>query len=318
MIALAAQGASALAEVSGNHNPERQNISLGIVMMLAGFFLFAANDTLGKWLLGTFTVGQIMLVRAVVGLAVITPLLVRGGVMPLRTQPKPWLQVLRGVLATLEASLFFWALTDLPLASVMTYYLAGPIYVTALSPWLLGEHVGWRRWSAVCVGFFGVVLALSPTDASLSFGALCALAGSFSYACFMVATRKLAGTSNAVLMSWQLVASLIFGTVMVAWQGWTPPGAVDATLLLVLGLGSLAGNLCVNLALKLAPASVVVPYQYTLIVWGLLFGYLVFGEISDLKTLFGAGIIVGAGLFIFLREQQLQRQKRLETVQNQR
>lgn len=284
-------------------------------MMLAGFFLFAANDTLGKWLLGTFSVGQIMLVRAVVGLAIIAPLIVRGGLLPLRTQPKPWLQALRGMLAMLEASLFFWALTDLPLASVMTYYLAGPIYVTALSPWLLGEHVGWRRWSAVGIGFLGVVLALSPTDASLSFGAICALAGSFSYACFMVATRKLAGTSNAVLMGWQLLAALAFGVVMVSWQGWTPPaGSLDATLLVVLGIGSLAGNLCVNLALKLAPASVVVPYQYTLIVWGILFGYLVFGEVSDVKTLAGAAIIVGAGLFIFLREQQLQRQKKAEAA----
>ncbi|CEJ12053.1 Riboflavin transporter [bacterium YEK0313] len=313
MIAIRARGARALAK-----SPEKQNISLGIIMMLAGFFLFAANDTLGKWLLGTFTVGQIMLARSVVGLAVILPLIVRGGLLPLRTQPKPWLQVLRGVLAMLEASLFFWALTDLPLASVMTYYLAGPIYVTALSPWLLGEHVGWRRWSAVGVGFFGVVLALSPTDASLSFGALCALAGSFSYACFMVATRKLAGTSNAVLMGWQLVAALGFGVTMVTWQGWTPPGPFDATLLVVLGLGSLAGNLCVNLALKLAPASVVVPYQYTLIVWGILFGYLVFGEVSDMKTLAGAAIIVGAGLFIFLREQQLQRQRKAEAAREHR
>ncbi|WP_246088443.1 DMT family transporter [Phreatobacter stygius] len=289
-------------------------MSLGIVMMLAGFFLFAANDTLGKWLLGTFTVGQIMLVRAVVGLSIILPLIVRGGVTPIRSQPKPWLQVLRGVLSTLEASLFFWALSTLPLASVMTYYLAGPIYVTALSPWLLGEHVGWRRWSAVCVGFFGVVLALSPSGDSLSFGAFCALAGSFSYACFMIATRKLAGTSNAVLMGWQLATALVFGIVMVASQGWTPPSQIDALLLAVLGIGSLAGNLCVNLALKLAPASVVVPYQYTLIVWGILFGYVVFGEVSDIKTLAGAAIIVGAGLFIFLREQQLQRQKRRQAA----
>jgi drug/metabolite transporter (DMT)-like permease len=289
---------------------DRHAVTLGIVMMLTGIFLFAANDTLGKWLLGTFSVGQIMLVRAVVGLGVILPLVIRGGLLPVRSQPRPWLQVLRGVLATLEASLFFWALTFLPLAGVMTYYLAGPIYVTALSPWLLGEHVGWRRWTAVSIGFIGVVLALQPSGDSLSAGALCALAGSFSYACFMVATRKLAGTSAPVLMGWQLLVALVFGIAMVAWQGWTPPGRLDALLLVVLGLGSLAGNLCVNLALKLAPASVVVPYQYTLIVWGILFGYLLFGEMIDGQTLLGAAIIVGAGLFIFLREQQLLRERR--------
>jgi drug/metabolite transporter (DMT)-like permease len=290
--------------------PARQSVTLGIGMMLLGFFLFAANDTLGKWLLGTFTVGQIMLVRSVVGLSIILPLVVRDGIAPIRRQPRPWLQVLRAVLATAEASLFFWALTFLPLASVMTYYLAGPIYVTALSPWLLGEQVGWRRWTAVSVGFLGVVLALAPTGESLSPGALCAFAGSLSYALFMVSTRKLAGTTGPLLMGWQLVMGLAFGVVMVAWQGWTPPGRLDIALLVVLGLGSLAGNLCVNMALRLAPASVVVPYQYTLIVWGILFSYLVFGELSDARTLSGAAIIVGAGLFIFLREQTLQRERR--------
>lgn len=277
-------------------------------MMLLGFFLFAANDSIGKWLLGTFTVGQLLLMRGIVGLGVMTPLLVRGGLTPIRTQPKLGMQLLRGLLQTAESGLFFWALTYLPLASVMTYYLAGPIYVTALSPWLLGENVGWRRWTAVLIGFCGVILAIQPGGESFSPGAFMALAGSVSYALFMVATRRLAGTDGHVLMGWQLVTALAVGGALVAWQGWTPPGrALDWVLLVVLGLGSLAGNVCVNMALKLAPASVVVPYQYTLIVWGILFGYFIFGEISPIHTLAGAAIIVGAGLFIFLREQQLRR-----------
>jgi S-adenosylmethionine uptake transporter len=106
------------------------------------------------------------------------------------------LQLLRVIFSTLEGSLFFWALTELPLAEVMTYYMAGPIYVTALSPVLLGERVGWRRWTAVTIGFGGVVLALQPSASSLSLGAVCALVGSFSYACFMVATRNLDTSRN--------------------------------------------------------------------------------------------------------------------------
>ncbi|MCR0982540.1 DMT family transporter [Roseomonas populi] len=280
----------------------------GIAMMLLGVLLFAVNDTLGKWLVGAYAVGQLMLVRSISGLLAMAPFIRRAGRGAFRRAPRPGLQLLRVVFSTLEGSLFFWALTDLPMAEVMAYYMAGPIYVTALSPFLLGEKVGWRRWTAVAVGFCGVVLALHPSPGSLSFGALCALAGSFSYALFLIATRKLAGTPGTVLMTAQLIAALAFGATLVLIQGWTPPGTLDLALMLLLGIGSLCGNLCVNQALRMAPASVVVPYQYTLLLWGMLFGYLFFGEVMGPLPLIGAGIIVGAGLFIFLREQQLRRQ----------
>jgi S-adenosylmethionine uptake transporter len=279
----------------------------GIAMMLLGVLLFAVNDTLGKWLVGAYAVGQLLLVRSIAGLCALAPFIYRVGPYAFLHPPRPGLQLLRVVFSTLEGSLFFWALTELPLAEVMTYYMAGPIYVTALSPFLLGEKVGWRRWMAVAVGFGGVVLALQPSTGSLSLGAVCALVGSFSYACFLVATRKLAGTPGTVLMTAQLLATLLFGGVLVLAQGWTPPGALDLVLMLFLGLGSLGGNLCVNQALRIAPASVVVPYQYTLILWGMLFGYLFFGEVIGPLTITGAAIIIGAGLFIFMREQQLRR-----------
>jgi len=274
-------------------------------MMLLGVLLFAVNDTLGKWLVGAYTVGQLVLVRSIAGLCVLAPFIHRTGPYAFLRPPRPGLQLLRVVFSTLETSLFFWALTELPLAEVMTYYMAGPIYVTALSPFLLGERVGWRRWTAVTAGFGGVVLALHPSPGSLSFGAVCALVGSFSYACFMLATRKLASTPGTVLMTAQLLAALAFGGALVLAQGWKPPGALDLALMLFLGVGSLGGNLCVNQALRIAPASAVVPYQYTLILWGMLFGYLFFGEVLGPLTLAGAVVIIGAGLFIFLREQQL-------------
>jgi drug/metabolite transporter (DMT)-like permease len=286
----------------------KQSVSLGIGMMLLGILLFAVNDTLGKWLVGVYTVGQLLLMRSIAGLCVMSPLIWRAGAVAFLRAPRPRLQVLRVVFSTLESALFFWALTALPLAEVMTYYMAGPIYVTALSPFVLGEQVGWRRWTAVAVGFCGVVLALHPSPGSLSLGALCALVGSFCYACFMVATRQLAGTTGTVLMTAQLVAALLFGGTLVLVQGWTPPGALDFVLMLCLGVGSLGGNLCVNKSLRLAPASVVVPYQYTLILWGILFGYLFFGEVPNALSIAGAAIIVAAGLFIFLREQTLRRQ----------
>lgn len=276
-------------------------------MMLIGFFLFAANDALGKWLLATATVGQLMLARGVIGLAVVGTTLAPAGLAPLRTQRRIWLQIGRGFLSATESTLFFAALIFLPLASVMTYYLAGPIYVTALSPWLLGERVGWRRWLAVGIGFCGVLIAIRPGAESFSWGAVAALTGSIAYAFVMITTRKLAATDARVLMGWQLLAAIVVGTGLIAYQGFAPLGTLDIALIGVLAIGSLAGNWCVNLSLQLAPASVVVPYQYSLIIWGVLFGYLVFGEISESHTLVGAAIIVAAGLFIFLREQHLRR-----------
>lgn len=276
----------------------------GVGMMLLGVLLFAVNDSLGKWLIGTYAVGQLMLMRSLSGLLAMGYFIHRAGPTAFLTVSRPGLQFVRVIFATLEGSLFYWALTELPLAEVMAYYMAGPIYVTALSPFLLREHVGTQRWTAVIVGFAGVLLALHPTSGSFSFGTCCALAGSFSYALFLITTRKLAGAPGTVLMTFQLLAALVFGSAFVAVHGWTPPSTLDLALLLVLGIGSLGGNLCVNQSLRLAPASVVVPYQYTLILWGMLFGYLFFGEVIGVLPLAGTAIIVGAGLFIFLHEHR--------------
>lgn len=154
------------------------------------------------------------------------------------------------------------------------------------------------------VGFCGVLIALHPTT-GLSIGALAALLGSFLYAGFLVATGRLPGLHRSVLMVQQLCATLLLSAGLVLFQGWVAPGPADAGLMLVLGLGSLAGNLCVNLALRLGPAITIVPFQYTMLFWGILLGFLVFGDIPGIASLIGAGVIVGAGLYILLREHRL-------------
>jgi drug/metabolite transporter (DMT)-like permease len=281
----------------------RRAVVAGIALMAAGIFLFAVNDALGKWLVATYSVGQVLLVRSAAALALLAPFIWRDRTS-FAVAPRRGLQALRASLATIEVACFYWAVAFLPLADVMAYYLAGPIFVTAIAAVALREPVGWRRWSAVLVGFVGVIVCLRPGAATLSWPALIALAGSFTFSLSMIATRYLRGTSDTVLVTTQTVAALAFGAI-VAPLGWATPSPRDLALLALLGMVAMVAHVCVNRSLKLAPASIVVPYQYTTIIWAVAFGYLVFGDVPDLAMLVGAAIIIAAGLFILARERQV-------------
>jgi drug/metabolite transporter (DMT)-like permease len=274
----------------------------GIGLMLTGIALFSINDALGKWLLATYSVGELLLVRSVTALILLAPFIRQAGIAAFTRAPRPGLQILRVVLSTLEVAMFFWAVSYLPLADTVTFYLAGPIYVTALSVVLLGERVGWHRWTAVIAGFVGVLLALRPSAASVTLPALIALTGSVIFACLMIVTRLLRETQNTVLVAGQLAGTLLFGVVMLPF-GWITPPPGDLAMLSLFGVFSILALACVNRALKLAAASVVVPYQYTMIIWAVVLGYVVFGDAPDALTLSGALVIVMAGLYIFWREQ---------------
>jgi drug/metabolite transporter (DMT)-like permease len=280
----------------------------GISLMIAGIFLFAVNDALGKWLMATYSVGQVLLIRSLAAMVLLAPFIWRD-FASFASAPRWGLQAVRALLATIEVACFYWAVAYLPLADVMAYYLAGPIFVTAIAGTLLGEPVGWRRWSAVVAGFIGVIVCLRPGVAALSWPALIALVGSFTFSLSMISTRFLRGTSQTVLVATQTVAALAFG-VVAAPLAWVPSNARDLALLALLGMVAMVAHVCVNRSLTVAPASTVVPYQYTTIIWAVLFGYLVFGDVPDAWMLVGGTIIIGAGLFIFVREQRLARRDR--------
>jgi drug/metabolite transporter (DMT)-like permease len=275
---------------------------LGIALMLAGVFLFCMNDVMGKWLVSTYSVGQVLLIRSCAALLILAPILWRAGRQLFTTMPRPGLQLMRVLLGSTEVTMFYWSVVYLPLADAVTYYLAGPIYVTAISAVFLGERVGWQRWTAVLVGFAGVLIALNPSPASFTWPALIALAGSLMYAVLLVTTRVLRGTADLALVSTQITTTLVMGAVLAPF-GWVTPSADDLSLLALLGVVAMGALVCVNRSLKLAPASVVVPYQYTMIVWAVLLGYLVFGDVPQLHVVIGSAVIVAAGLFIFWREQ---------------
>jgi len=179
---------------------------------------------------------------------------------------------------------------------------------------ILKERVGWRRWTAVGVGFVGVLIALRPSTGVFSSHALIALTGSLLYAGFLVTTRALRHAPDLPMTGWQLIATLGVGAVG-APLNWTPiAGWEHLAMLAMLGVTALAAISCINRSLRLAPASVVVPYQYTLIVWAMLFGYFVFGDVPAWWVLLGAAIIVAAGLFIFFREQVVEEEPKAQVA----
>ena len=275
----------------------------GIALMLVSVGMFSLGDAFGKYIVATYSVGQFMLLRACAALLLMAPSIWRRR-GEFRKIERPWLQLLRVALSTLEIAAFFLATVYLPLADVTTYYLATPIFVTALAPLVLREHVGWRRWCAVAIGFCGVLIALKPSAQAVTWPAMIALAGSMAFSLLLMVTRSLRATPDIVLASAQFLATLLFGLATAPF-GWVAPMPASLGLFFASGAISVCALLCVNRSLKLAPASTVVPYQYTMILWAVMFGYVVFGDVPEPSTALGALVIVGAGLYIFLREREI-------------
>ncbi|MCX8278775.1 DMT family transporter [Phyllobacterium sp. 0TCS1.6C] len=282
----------------------------GVLLMLLGMLMFALNDVMGKWLVSTYSVGQVVLIRSAAALIVLAPFIWFNGQRKIVAVDRPWTQAARVVLSTAEVFAFYFAVVYLPLADVMTYWLAAPIYVAAISPLVLKEPVGWRRWTAIIIGFIGVVIALEPSSQALTPQAVISVLGSMAFAFMLLLGRTLRGTPDTTLVFWQIVGAGLAGLVSVSFD-WTPVTMRDLVLLALLGIVAMLAHVLVNRALKLADAATVAPLQYTLLFWAIIFGWLVFGDVPRLSMLIGSVFIIASGLFIFFREQQLKRQGRL-------
>jgi drug/metabolite transporter (DMT)-like permease len=297
-----------MARLQASSAADRSGVAAGIGLMLVGMLLFSLNDAMGKWLIATYSVGQVLLLRSVAALVVLSPMLLKRRIAWALPR-QPGLHAIRITCSTLEVACFYWAVAYLPLADVMTYYLAGPIYVAAIAAIWLGETLDRRRLVTVGVGFAGVLIALRPSGAAITAPAAIALAGSLLFALLMITTRRLRSTSGATLVLGQILGALVFGLVASPF-GWVQPTPRDFILLSLLGVVSMMAHVCVNRSLKLAPASVVAPYQYTLIIWAMVLGYLVFGDVVQIRTLIGAAVICAAGLALLACERDALRSRR--------
>jgi drug/metabolite transporter (DMT)-like permease len=256
-----------------------------------------------KWLSAGFPTVQIAFCRSVGALAVAAALIAlngRGlaGLKTRRLRGHFW----RSSIGFVSLLGFFYAYGAMPLADAIAIGFGAPIFMAALSVWLLAEKVGLHRWAAVFVGFAGVMLMIRPGQGAISPPALIALGATFLYALAMIQIRKLSTTESAgaIVFYFSLFSTLCSGIAMPF--VWVAPGPLDALLLAGVGIIGGLAQLCLTQAYRLAPVSVVAPFDYVIILWGTLIGWFVWGDFPDALTFAGVGVVIASGLYILHRE----------------
>ncbi len=273
----------------------------GLLLMGLGMFLFAAVDTIAKFLTSDLHPFQIVWTRQL-GLLVgaLFLLALHGRHLFLTAHPK--LQLVRGLVAALSAAAFIFALRHVPLADAVAVSFVAPFLVTLMAALILREPVGWRRWVAVVLGFVGSMIILRPGMGVVHPAAMLVVAAAFFFACRQVISRAIAardGTGTTILYT--AITAVFVLSMPLPWV-WVTPGGSEFLLLLSLALLAGLAEVCVIRALELGLAVAITPVHYTLIIWASLYGWLVFGQFPDAWTWAGAGIIMATGTYTLRRE----------------
>ena len=308
----------------------RQNLArLGILFVLIGVFSISINDLLIKELSGGYPLHQIVFTRS--GIGILFSLIIvqyEGGWRILHTT-RPWLHGLRGLLIVIANMTFFLALAVMPLADATALFFAAPLFITLLSIPILGEKVGPLRLSAVAIGFAGVVIMQRPWADSSSLAVsrivlLLPVLSALTYALNQLLTRKLGVTSKASAMAvyiqvtFILVSVLFFvvagdgrlaqgatnGSVIFLLRAWVWPAQNDLWVFIGLGVNSAIIGYCLSQAYRVADAATVAPFEYVGLPLAVVWGFFVFGDLPVFEVWIGIALILGSGLFVFLRERK--------------
>lgn len=271
--------------------------------MLGAMFLFSAADMLAKLLTDAFHPVQIIWFRQLALLIGVLILLSRSGTSVLQSQ-RPGLQIIRGVFVVCSGILFVTAVKYVPLADAVAATFVAPFFLTIMGALVLGEQVGIRRWSAVVVGFIGALIIIRPGMGVIHPAVMLIVAAAAFYASRQVIGRLLADTDKTVttVAYTALTASFII-TIPLPFIWQTPATALQWTTLLSMAVLAGVGEVLVIKALEVSEAVVVAPMHYTLIIWGTMYGYLVFGQLPDQWTWLGTFIIFAAGIYTLRRDR---------------
>lgn len=276
---------------------------LGIGLMLASVALLPIMDGFAKSMSGSFAVAQLVWARFLFQSLLIVPLAMATSPRALLRPSRPWLQVGRGVGILLGTFLFFGAIRTMPIADALALLFIAPLIVTALSPLVLGEPVGIRRWSAVLVGFGGALVVLRPGLTVLQPGALLALGAGVSFAGYVLLTRRLSHAAPPlVTLAFTSLVCLAAASAVLPFVWVTPDGGQLARMAAMGAIGA-GGHYLMIRAFEQAPAALLAPFGYAEIITATIVGYYWFGDFPDGATWLGIGILVASGVYISLRER---------------
>ncbi|MBL8834537.1 MAG: DMT family transporter [Rhodospirillales bacterium] len=281
----------------------RRNLE-GALWMIASGIVFSAQNAIVKQLGTRLDSFEIAFFRCVFGLAVVLPFVLRGGTGLFLTG-RPGLHVVRALVGVSGMFCGMYAVTRLPLADATAISFAKPLFAVLLAATFLGESVGWRRWSATAAGFVGVVVIVRPGTEMFDFAHVAALLGAFLIADVIVLVKKLQGSErNATIMAYFGIVTSIASAIP-AYFVWLTPTWGELALMACIGASASTGQWMALKAYRAAEASAVVPFDYTRLVFAILYGWLFFAEIPDRWTLAGSAILIGATLYIAYREIRL-------------
>jgi drug/metabolite transporter (DMT)-like permease len=282
----------------------RQNSTgSAVAFLLFGVFAGLGLDLCAKGLLSSYSLEQFVFLRSLIGLGIFI-LLGRqfGGLRNLLTSRWPW-HLLRTLLATGAMFGFFYGLSRMPLVDALTLGFTAPLMVTALSVPMLREHVGWRRWVAVTIGFLGVLIILRPGTGEVTFASLAVLFAAFCYACMAISARHLSTTESSYALSVYVIAGPMLVSASLLSQGtWQAPDSAGWLLFALAGVCSVMAWVGIVGGYRRAAPALLAPFEYTALVGGAIAGYLIWDEVPDRWVAIGATVIIASGLFVVYRE----------------
>ena len=281
--------------------------TIGIAMMLLATLLFTVMDSIAKNLTASYPVQQVIWARYFFQFALMLLLIPRLGIAGLLWTRRPGVHIARGLLLMISTYCMIMAISIVPLADAYTITFTAPFLVTILSVPLLKERVGWRRWTAVLVGFAGVLIVFRPIAAPVHWAMLLPLITAACFALYQILTRKVSYDSRetAFMMLFYLawVGTAVMSAIVPAY--WQTVAAADWAWMIGMGALGAAGHLILIRALAITPASLLSPFIYSQIIWALGIGYFWFGDVPSIWMLVGCAVIVASGLYVFYREAVL-------------
>ena len=278
-----------------------------VLYMIGSVICFSSMDLIVKYL-DDVPFGQVLFMRFFFGMIPIFFLIPRDKIFTFYKTKRPMLHTFRAVSGTIAIIALFVALRNLPLADVISLTFTGPLFVTIMSVIFLSEKVGIRRWSAVLIGFVGMLFIIRPAFQEMNLYYIFPIIFSLGFANVAISIRSLSKTEPNYLIAFYFsLLSLLVGFSTIV-NGWIWPTPYEALLFAILGLSGGVANLLLTQSYRLADASLVSPIKYLSLVVAVVAGYLIFSEVPKTMTLFGAGLIVVSSFIIFRRESTLKKQ----------